>query len=180
MSTAGGQLADFEPGLILRALEAHHVRYVVIGAIAAIAAGAPILTTDLDVTPERSEKNHERLALALHDLDARLRTATDPDGVSFPIDAAMLSTADSWTLTTRGGDLDLVFSPAGTHGYGDFRRRAQLERIAGVRVHVAALADVIRSKEAAGREKDAMQLPILRRTLEQNATVRTRPPGHER
>ena len=34
-------------------------------------------------------------------------------------------------------------------------------------VAVAALADVIRSKEAANREKDNMQLPILRRTLEQ-------------
>ena len=56
MSTPGN-VADFEPGLILRALEAHHVRYVVIGAIAAIAAGAPILTTDLDVTPARSDED---------------------------------------------------------------------------------------------------------------------------
>ncbi len=122
MSAGGRKPADFEPGLMLRALEAHHVRYVVIGAIAAIAAGAPILTTDLDVTPERSEENLERLALALRDLDARLRTASDPDGVLFPIDAAVLGTADSWTLTTRAGDLDLVFAPAGTHGYEDFRR----------------------------------------------------------
>jgi hypothetical protein len=80
MSAQGGGLADFEPGELLRSLEAHHVRYVVIGAIAAIAAGAPILTTDLDVTPERSDENLERLALALRDLDARLRTPTDPDG----------------------------------------------------------------------------------------------------
>lgn len=165
--SSGGNIADFEPGQILRSLEAHHVRYVVIGAIAAIAAGAPILTTDLDVTPERSPENLERLALALRDLDARLRTVADPAGISFPIEAAMLNTADSWTLTTNAGDLDLVFSPAGTRGYGDFRRSARRERIAGVRVPVAALADVIRSKEAAGREKDSMQLPILRRTLEQ-------------
>jgi hypothetical protein len=160
------RLADFDPGELLRALEAHHVRYVVIGAIAAIAAGAPILTTDLDVTPERSDENLERLTLALRDLEATLRVPGEPDGVVFPIDAAMLASADSWTLATRAGDLDLVFSPDGTTGYGDFRRGARLERIAGITVPVAALADVIRSKEAAGREKDAMQLPILRRTLE--------------
>jgi hypothetical protein len=167
VSEPGRGLADFEPGELLRSLEAHHVRYVVIGAIAAIAAGAPVLTTDLDVTPERSDANHERLALALRDLDARLRTPDNPDGISFPIEPAMLETSDNWTLTTRAGDLDLVFSPAGTGGYDDVRRGARRERIAGVWVPVAALADVIRSKEAAGREKDSMQLPILRRTLEQ-------------
>ena len=160
-------VADFEPGQILRALEAHHVRYVVIGAIAAVAAGAPILTTDLDVTPERSRDNLERLALALVDLEARLRSPGDPEGVAFPIDADMLETADSWTLSTRAGDFDLVFSPAGTGGYDDFSRGASPQRIAGITVPVAALADVIRSKEAAGREKDSMQLPILRRTLEE-------------
>jgi hypothetical protein len=32
-------------------------------------------------------------------------------------------------------------------------------------VPVAALADVIRSKEAAGREKDRLTLPTLRRLL---------------
>ena len=161
------KVADFEPGQILRALEAHHVRYVVIGAIAAIAAGAPILTTDLDVTPARSRENLERLALALGDLDAKLRTRSEPDGVLFPINADTLATADSWTLTTRAGDVDVMFSPAGTRGYDDLRRGARRERIAGVTVAVAALPDVIRSKEAANREKDNMQLPILRRTLEQ-------------
>jgi hypothetical protein len=158
-----GNVADFEPGLILRALEAHHVRYVVIGAIAAIAAGAPILTTDLDVAPARSHENLERLARALRDLDAKLRSA----GAPVPIDAELLATADSWTLTTRVGDVGLMFLPAGTRGYDDLRSGARRERIAGVTVAVAALTDVIRSKEAASREKDNMQLPILRRTLEQ-------------
>lgn len=172
-------LVDFEPGQILRALEAHHIRYVVIGAIAAVAAGAPILTTDLDVTPASSRDNLERLALALRDLDAKLRSPSDPEGVPFPIDADMLATADSWTLTTRAGDLDLMFSPAGTRGYDDLRRGARRERIAGVVVAVAALADVIRSKEAANREKDSMQLPILRRTLEQIRERGRQHPGRE-
>ena len=168
-------VADFEPGQILRALEAHHVRYVVIGAIAAIAAGAPILTTDLDVTPARSQENLEGLALALRDLDAKLRSPSSPQGEPFPIDAQMLATAESWMLLTRAGNVDLMFLPAGTQGYDDLRRGARRERIAGVTVVVASLADVIRSKEAANREKDSMQLPILRRTLE-----RTRGRGRER
>jgi hypothetical protein len=37
--------------------------------------------------------------------------------------------------------------------------------IRGVTVHVAALADIIRSKEAADRPKDRLTLPMLRRLL---------------
>jgi hypothetical protein len=37
--------------------------------------------------------------------------------------------------------------------------------ILGTEVDVASLADVIRSKEAAGREQDRLVLPVLRRIL---------------
>jgi hypothetical protein len=44
-------------------------------------------------------------------------------------------------------------------------------------VEVASLADVIRSKEAAGPEKDREQLPLMRRTLEE---IRAREADRER
>ena len=56
--------------------------------------------------------------------------------------------------------------PAGTRGYTDLRRRALEITIRDTPVVVAALADVVRSKEAAGREKDRLTLPTLRRLLE--------------
>jgi hypothetical protein len=65
----------------------------------------------------------------------------------------------------RLGDLDLAFSPSGTGGYHDLRRHATVG--SGLVVRVAAPADVIRSNDAAGREKDRAQLPLLRRTLEE-------------
>ena len=39
--------------------------------------------------------------------------------------------------------------------------------IHGTEVVVASLADVVRSKEAAGRDKDRAALPMLRRLLEE-------------
>lgn len=141
------------------------MRYVLIGAAARV-SGAPV-TEDIDITPARDRTNLDRLAAALRELDARLRTP-DPPGASFPIEAEILRTADVSTLTTSAGDLDLAFLPAGTEGYDDLRREASRERFAeGVTVAVASLRDVIRSKEAAGRDKDLAQLPLLRRTLEQ-------------
>lgn len=160
-------MAEPDPFEILRALERHGVRFVVIGAAAARVAGAPVVTEDIDVTPARDRANLERLADALRELDARLRSPGDPEGVPFPVDPDMLGNAELWSLTTSAGDLDVCFTPSGTGGYDDLRREASRERLGGgLTVTVASLRDVIRSKEAAGRDKDLAQLPILRRTLE--------------
>jgi hypothetical protein len=72
-----------------------------------------------------------------------------------------------WNLTTRAGDLDIAFQPSGTGGYDDLRRGALTLSIQGISVPVASLADVVRSKEAAGREKDRLVLPMLRRLLDE-------------
>jgi hypothetical protein len=65
-------------------------------------------------------------------------------------------------LTTPYGDLALSYVPSGTGGYDDLVRNASKFVIAGCPVHVASLDDVIRSKEAANREKDRATLPTLR------------------
>lgn len=165
-------MPEFDPVRLLRILTDHQVRFVVIGGIAARLRGAPLITEDVDVTPENSTDNLQRLANALRSLDARMRTPTDPDGVAFPIEPAMLAVNQSWTLVTAAGDLDLVFLPAGTAGYADLARSAgqmQITEDGSLVIQVAALADIIRSKEAAGREKDRAALPLLRRTLEETS-----------
>jgi hypothetical protein len=151
---------------LLEALTRHGVRFVVIGGIAALSQGSPLPTEDVDVTPERDDENLDRLSAALADLDARLRTQVG-DVVPLPRDPRLLAQADTWTLTTKYGDLDVVFSPPGTGGYDDLRRDAfEVDLGQDVRVGVASLADVIRSKEASNRPKDRAQLPALRQTLE--------------
>ena len=165
-----------DPLEILGALERHGVRFVLIGAAAARIAGAPVVTEDIDVTPATDKPNLERLVAALKELRARLRSPGDKGGVSFPLDAHRLRTADLWTLTTSAGDLDICFTPSGTRGYRDLRREALRTRLGrGLSVSVASLRDVIRSKEAAGRDKDLAQLPLLRRTLEEIRRRKGRP-----
>jgi hypothetical protein len=165
-------VADFDPVALLAVLVRHHVRFVLIGGVAARLRGAPILTQDVDVSPDTEPSNLARLAEALEELDARLRTAAEPDGVAFPLDPELLAATAIWTLVTRHGDLDLVMAPEGTAGYRDLVRDADQMKVAlkpPLVVAVASLADVIRSKEAAGREKDRAVLPLLRRTLEEAA-----------
>ena len=156
---------QFDPIPLLDTLQRHDVDFIVVGAAAAVSQGSPLPTYDLDVTPARNPQNVERIVAALIDLDAKLRTPTKP--VTFPIDARMLASGEAWTLDTRFGSLDLVFAPAGTQGYEDLRRDALLVDLGTDKpVLVASIRDVIRMKEASAREKDRMQLPALRRTLE--------------
>ncbi len=158
-----------DPLPLLEVLARHAVRYVLIGGVAAVTRGYPLPTYDLDITPQADPVNLDRLAAALRELGARLRVPADPAGVAFPVDAEMLASAAAWTLTTTYGDLDIILTPTGTAGYEDLARAATRLQLGAVRVEVAALADVIRNKEAVGRPKDLAQLPALRRTMELEA-----------
>lgn len=157
----------FDPTEIIRVLDSHGVRYVLIGGMAATLHGADYVTSDLDITPAQEADNLERLSAALTDLRARIRVDDPPEGLPFAHDGQSLAAAGVWNLVTRAGDLDISFVPSGTSGYADLRRDAINVTIHGTTVTVASLADVVRSKQAAGRSKDRAALPMLRKLLEQ-------------
>lgn len=156
---------------MLATLNEAGVRFILVGGMAAILHGDVGVTVDLDVVPEHEPGNLDRLARALRTLEARIRTRSVPEGLHFDCSGAFLRSLvpDSiLNLTTSAGHLDLTFQPSGTRGYADLRRDAiEIEVADGVRILVASLADVIRSKEAAGREKDRLVLPRLRRLLDE-------------
>ena len=160
---------DFGPERILAVFEEHGVRCVLIGGFAAVIHGSPYLTTDVDVVPANDRRNLERLSDALSDLHARVWTSAEPGGVPFDHSAESLGRVRLWTFVTDFGRLDITFEPSGTSGYDDLARDATHLTILGVGVDVASLADVIRSKEAAGREKDRLVLPVLRRLADAGA-----------
>jgi hypothetical protein len=163
---------------MLRALNARGVRYVLIGNLAGTFHGSPLRTGDADLCPARDSDNLERLAAALRDMAARIRTPDVPAGLAFACDAAFLAQMQMLNLLTLFGDLDLSFEPSGTSGYDDLKRRAvNYDLGEGLIAPVAALEDVIRSKEAANREKDRASLPTLRALLERRRQLETEDPG---
>lgn len=150
---------------MLRVLVAHHVDFVLIGGLAAAVHGSPYATVDVDIVPRRETANLQRLSDALDELDARVYVSVD-ESLRFAHDGRSLADAAVWNLSTTHGGLDLSFVPAGTAGYADVAQRAKPIDLGGVTVEVAALEDIIRSKEAAAREKDNVVLPALRRLLD--------------
>ena len=69
-------------------------------------------------------------------------------------------------LVTSAGRLDVAFVPAGTRGFDDLVRNAVSFEVFGVRLRVASLEDILRSKEAADRPQDRQDVVILRAMLE--------------
>ena len=156
---------------LLGTLHGHGVRFVLVGGMAAVAHGSPLPTEDVDIAPDASVANLDRLAAALRELGARLRTG-DPDGVAFPIDGGFLAAQPHMlNLQTNAGDLDLTITPSGfPDGYGGLIGNAVMMDLGdGSSTAVAALADVIASKEAAGRDKDRRTLPYLRALLDESS-----------
>lgn len=160
-------MRPLEADAIIACLHRHDVRYVLIGGLAAILHGSPQVTFDADICPARDQENLEKLAEALREMNARVRAPDVPDGLPFACDVAFLSSVEILNLVTAHGELDLSFQPSGTAGYADLVQKAQAIGIGGHVAQVAALEDVIRSKEAAGRPKDHAALPLLRQLLEQ-------------
>lgn len=152
---------------IVAVFNRHRVRYVVIGAFAAIAQQAPIdPTRDIDFTPQMTKANLQRLSAALKELGARIRTTAVEERLPFDHDADSLGRATVWNLVCDLGEFDISFRPSGFDGgYDDLSPGAHVVVIEDVRVRIADLADVIRSKEAAGRPKDLRVLPALYRHL---------------
>jgi len=156
---------DVDATAIVSMLNKHGVKYVVIGAFAAIAQQAPIPPTrDIDLTPETTKENLARLSAALKELGARLRTAPERSRPTFDEAGSSLRSANVWHFICRYGEFDISFRPAGfERGFTQLVTRAHRMRVQSVEVLVADLDDVITSKEMAGRAKDLRVLPALYR-----------------
>ena len=109
--------------------------------------------------------NFDRLATALEDLDARLDIADELGVLELRPNAAFLARMSMTRWHTQAGVVDVLHDiPAGERGE---RLRAAPtacgRRCGGVEatVLVAALDDIIASKEHADREKDRDALPEL-------------------
>ena len=158
-------VAPFDPERLVRVLAKHHVRYVLIGALAARLQGFPRLTADADITPDRTGDNLEHLAAALRELEARVYTESVPEGLPFDCSGSALARAQLWNLVTSAGRLAVAFVPSGTEGFADLSRDAVRFEIFGVELFAASLSDIVRSKEAADRPQDRQDVVILKEML---------------
>lgn len=139
-------LADNQAHL-LRALLRHGVEFVIVGGVAAQLRGWTGATADLDIAVATDGDNATRLNRALSEVGL-IKTDYGGLGTSFE---------------TRYGRLEIVRRADGIGLYGDWLRKASEVEFEHLTISVAAAEDIVRSKEASGREKDRATLPSMRR-----------------
>jgi hypothetical protein len=154
-------------------LRSHEVRFLVVGAHALAAHGAPRFTGDLDLLVERSAENAGRLLGALErfgfgGLGLTVRDFTRPSRVA--------------QLGRPPVRIDILTSLSGVSFAAAWRGRVEAE-LGGVTIAVLGLAELRRNKRAAGRPKDLADLAALdelhaaarARAVEERAPPRRRP-----
>jgi hypothetical protein len=141
---------------VLKVLSEHRVRFVLIGGMAAVAQGSPVVTYDVDICYDLRRDNLEQLAGALQQLHARLRGV--PEGLPFILDAETLGNGDFFTFDTDAGAVDILGTPSGAKGYDDLRSRAVTIELGTFQVPAAAIGDLIAMKHASARDKDGIHL----------------------
>lgn len=136
------------------------IEFVIVGGFAAVLHGSSFVTRDLDVCAVLTHENVQKLRDAFRELHPIHRLT--PQMLSFLDNPDSGVEVRNLYLRTDIGPLDVLGS---IKGVGDFERvRAQSTEIElfGRRCRVMSLDDLIRAKEALGREKDLLAAKELR------------------
>jgi len=144
---------DFEE--FIASLNAHRVRYLVVGGYAVGFHARPRATKDIDVLVDRAAPNARRTRAALVDFLG---------GAAPNITVAKLQSPR--TLVVLGiapVRIDVLTSVDGIASFSAAWKRRVEGSYGRALAHFVSLADLIASKQAAGRPQDLADLDVLRR-----------------
>jgi hypothetical protein len=144
---------------IAEALERHGLEAVLIGNAAAALQGAPVTTVDFDFFFRKTPANLKKLKRIAADLDA---IALHP---YYPASGLVRLMRDD-----DGLQLDFMDVIDGVPSFERLRRRSLRIQMGTASLRVAPLADIIKSKRAAGRPRDLAVLDILEKILAEAST----------
>lgn len=153
---------------ILGALTRHGVAFVVIGGLAVAHHGYIRATKDVDIVPEPTGDNLERLWVALLELEARPIEIGDfrVEELPVPFTLENLLRLGNWALLTNGGRLDLLQHLQGKletlEDYAALESQADRSRLPFGTVLFASYDDLIDFKNIAGRDQDLTDIRALR------------------
>ena len=133
-------------GAFLAALREAKIPCILIGSMAAIQQGAPLMTIDFDFWVQLPERQYVRILAIIQRQGGTIMART------------LYELSD-------GTQVNVIFQPDGLQSFQAEFRRSRVGRLEGQPVRILPLRRVIASKRAAGRDKDLAVLPVLERTL---------------
>jgi len=152
------QPQDSPLGAFLKALREEKIDCILIGAMAAIEQGAPLMTVDYDFWVSLPERQYIRLFTIVRRQGGTIRAHT------------LYELSD-------GTQVNAIFEPDGLRSFDAEWKSSRWGELESIPVKVLPLRRVITSKRAANREKDLAVLPILERTLRLAKRLKQRSSG---
>jgi hypothetical protein len=148
---------------IAKVLAEHRLEAVMVGNAAAALHGAPVTTLDVDFMFRQTPTNLKKLKAVARSLRADILKPYYPVSDLFRV-----------TNDDLGLQLDFMARLHGIRSFEGLRARAKAIEFGENKLWVASLADIIKSKRAAGRSRDLAVLEILEKTLEAQTAVETK------
>jgi len=133
---------------VAAAFAKHQVDYMFIDKSGAILLGYPGTTQDVDVFPRKDSENGRRIVPALRELGFKIDST---------LEVEIVRGKDFVQIKNGPFDIDLVFAPDGIENYDEAKARVDMSS----GFPVANIRDIIESKRAAKRPRDAIELPQL-------------------
>ena len=147
---------------LLKLLNEHDVRYVVIGATAFPVHGYSRATLDIDIFIEKSPENAERTLRALEEFGYDVSSLGPEDLLSKKVLIRQYLLETDIHPFVKGVSFEEVW-----------KNRVE-DRIGSVKTYFPSLEDLIKMKKAAGRTRDKEDLKILQKIKEKRDKNSTR------
>lgn len=138
---------------LIRLFDQHNVNYVIVGALALAAHGIPRFSADYDFFVEPEKENGLRVHAALEEFAFRGMT-TSAEEFARP------------NMVFQFGHpphrIDIITSISGVSFDEAYRNRLEVIQ-EGVTVKLLGIRELMKNKEASGREKDLADLALLKK-----------------
>jgi hypothetical protein len=145
---------------ILKRLNEQGVDFVLIGGMAAIVHGSPVVTNDIDVCVSFSQENIPRILAALSPINSRIRSHPKKMLLSDVIER--LDNLKNLYLSTDLGNIDLLGELPGVCSFEELRDKTVILDIApDLSCRVLDIDTLIAAKRVAGRMKDTLTIHHL-------------------
>jgi predicted nucleotidyltransferase len=145
---------------LLQRLADSGLDFVIVGGYAAVTHGSACVTRDLGICAVLTNENVERLRRALAEWHPKHRIT--PQRLSFLEHPPAGTPVKNLYLQTDVGVIDILSSIAGVGEVERLKANAEALEVEGRTYQVISLEDLIRAKEAIGREKDLLTAKELR------------------
>jgi predicted nucleotidyltransferase len=151
---------------LLKRLNQHGVRYVLVGGMACVVHGSQVVTQDVDICAPFTPENLSRLLAALAGTHPRFRMSADLRPL--PDVPEELAGFKNLYLITDLGRLDVLSEIAGVGEYSEVEQRTVRVDLEGTPCRVLDLDTLIAAKKAMSSPKDrqvVIELEAIRERL---------------